>query len=99
MTMEISRQTVEVLESRFEDVRTDYSGRGMYGSECFGIVSDGSGWTLAQSLSEMLADAREAEYYDLEADLETLLEREPTTDSMAFDTIFYWPNVRVSEED
>lgn len=88
----ITPATVEVLEQHYDDVRSDYSGRGMYGASCFGIVSDGSGWNLVQSLMELRADAEDE---DLAEDLQTLLDSEPSTDSMGYDTIYYWRNIGV----
>lgn len=67
---------VDAAEEAGVEYRTDYSGRGMYGAECFGVEGNHSDFLrfmrlLDDDLFEDLAD--------------------PSTDSMGMDIIFYWP--------
>lgn len=68
----------------------DYSGRGMYGKECFGIVVE----STAEAVKFLIALAR-----NLEAELADELADNWTTDSMGYGTIVYFPRFTVSEED
>lgn len=72
-------------------VRTDYSGRGMYGKECLAVV-----WTtqphpaVTAELAYVLAGAD-----DDVADLVDRIWSLPTyTDSMGRRTVIYWPNIK-----
>ena len=65
-----------------------YSGRGMYGTQCIGVVTDkGIFQTLADfiELCEDTADAAEMVEWTI-------------SDSMGRDIILYWPNYEWSEE-
>lgn len=73
---------VEAAENAGVEYRTDYSGRGMYGAECFGI--EGKTSDLVRFLRELDDDMAD-ELMD------------PTTDSMGLDIIFYWPFLRTKE--
>jgi hypothetical protein len=95
--MKTTPEAAEVLEEFFDDVRTEYSGRGMYGSNCLGIVTGDSGFSLAQTLMEAREEADEADE-DVRELLDAMLSREPRTDSMGLDTIYYWPGIQVEED-
>ncbi len=71
------REIVETLEAEGYDVRTDYSGRCMYGHQCLGVTvpSSGAAFELGQLLHEYDSMGR------------TL------SDSMGLDVIVYWPQV------
>lgn len=63
--------------------RGDYSGRGMYGATCVGIVMNPSDLlTLGANISAL--DDQE---------LRVWLMNRYSTDSMGYDTIVYWPGV------
>lgn len=95
--MEIQTSTAVFLEGYFDEIRMDYSGRGMYGKECFGIVTGESLWNVRGELEEIRKDYEEdGELYD---DLCTLLENEPSEDSMGMDRIYYWTRVQVVADD
>lgn len=72
-------------------IKWGYSGRGMYGRTCVGIV--GSQSTVNRffiALTELWLEA------DLDpADLFDLADG-TYTDSMAWDTIFYWPSLAIT---
>lgn len=66
-----------------------YSGRGMYGDYCFGIVCSGAG-----ELMRFILIVKEA--LDDDA-LDTFLGG-PREDSMGYRTIYYWPNVTLDDD-
>jgi hypothetical protein len=94
LSMEITKS--DLLNVLWEsDIDTEegphwgYSGRGMYGRTCFGFVGDMAAYgrfliTLTLTLDEGEDFARE--FADRVA-----------TDSMGFETIFYFPGIRVLE--
>jgi len=68
-------------------LRDDYSGRGMYGEQCFGVV---------------LHDAREFALFILcvgqvDHTLAQSLARKVRTDNMGYDMIYYFPGVQLEE--
>lgn len=75
--------------------RNDYSGRGMYGRQCVGIVGDES--TCMKIVGQVIKDAH-AQGMDFEFDeaVDTLLDS--CRDSMGRDIIVYWPEVAPLEE-
>ena len=85
--LEYERVVDEASYLGLEDVREDYSGRGMYGAGCFGIV--------AESLDEVVPILRKALGDTPALDLLEAM----TTDSMGLDTIYYFPGVRVEVPD
>lgn len=68
------------------DIRLNYSGRSMYGRTCFGII--GSMSVFAEFLLAVERSDCGDEYANPLAD-------RVTTDSMGYDTIFYFPGVVV----
>jgi len=76
-----------------EDVRTDYSGRGMFGRTCVGIVGDTN--TLVDFVKAVVEDAVAEDFTD---DVLTGLYEEISTvqtDSMGTRSVFYWPRITV----
>jgi len=69
-----------------EDLRRDYSGRFMFGEECFGIVGD------AGSYGEFMANVAMED-----ADLAKALAGAVRTDSMGLSTIYYFPGYRMAD--
>lgn len=70
-----------------------YSGRGMYGKECIGMVlSDNDAFKVAMALGDWIREA------DLDYDLADAF-KNPHIDSMGYDTIYYWPSLSVEAED
>lgn len=66
-----------------------YSGRGMYGDTCVGIVGDSGG--LIRFVFALARDKRDG------AD-EIIEELEyPSTDNVAYDKIWYWPTLTTEE--
>lgn len=68
-----------------ESLQADYSGRGMYGSGCLGIVCDLGEILMFAAALALLAD--EVDWID-----------GARSDSMGVSSIWYWPNVRLEEE-
>ena len=76
------------LDGEGSSVRTDYSGRGMYGAECIGIVGSHA---VAALFIVALADATDYDHVELLAEL---VQRNGwQTDSMGLDTIHYFPGI------
>jgi len=88
----ITQDQIESLEYLFEEVRPTYSGRGMYGKTCVGVVVD-STTEVAPILFEEYKEAEGDDEY--RALLDALLSTAPHTDSMGLSMIVYWPGVRV----
>jgi hypothetical protein len=74
----------EIME---DDLRLDYSGRGMYGDKCVGIVVEDPSALIEFVLA--LADSG----------TDTSWLRNVRMDSMGMSTIYYWPSVSVKEDD
>ncbi len=73
---------VEAAEDAGVEYRTNYSGRGMYGAECFAIEGNTSDLIrFLRALDDDMAD----ELMD------------PSTDSMGLDTVFYWRFLKTKE--
>ena len=109
MTVQVRRtHLLDALDNADVDsdqVRWDYSGRGMYGRTCFGFVGSirqltAFAYCLGYASGELHgsddprnwdeADELETVYTDLLADV--------TTDNMGYDTIFYFPSVEVVDD-
>jgi hypothetical protein len=94
--MQITESTAEELGELLDgDVRTDYSGRGMMGTECFGIVTSQTGWDLSRTIMDIVGEEGNSEVDDA---VVYLSEHEPRTDSLGMDTIYYWPGLTVIED-
>jgi hypothetical protein len=89
MTNTISLELLEELAQEVSgDVRTDYSGRGMYGKTCVGIVVDDVDLLeLGAAIAETIEDE----------ELRKALISGSRTDSMGYSTIVYWSRVTCSD--
>lgn len=113
MTMELSTDTWEVLTQRVEDAAGDlgalrkYSGRGMYGRECVGLVVHSVGELLRFALDlgyleaeydGINSEAGQRIWNDVNAFVSALAGGGLSTrqDSLGRDTIYYWPSVEVA---
>lgn len=101
---EIREQLANSLGFREDDIRPDYSGRGMFGKTCLGFVGHDC-TRFAFELAVILARSEFGLDDDEQPDLDALREAldeivgPPSTDSMATQTIFYWPNITVAADD
>ena len=73
---------VEAAEDAGVEYRTNYSGRGMFGAECFAI--DGNTSDLVRFLRK------------LDDDMADKLS-DPSMDSMGLDMVFYWKFLKTKE--
>ena len=93
----MSRKLFTELEENGFDVRDDYSGRGMFGEQCFGYESDGGNLFL-WFLQQLYDEGEDWRFYDevkalLDADV---FERE-CSDSLGLGIIIYYPNLQIEE--
>ena len=80
-------------------VRTDYSGRAMYGDSCFGLVHDTPGELIRfvfELEEELQLSGRDDRWSDL-MDFRYEMSRDVRQDSMGLSGITYWPHVRISD--
>jgi hypothetical protein len=85
------------------DIRTGYSGRGMFGDRCLGFV----GHDCTRFAFELaVVRARGVLGFDDDEDPSVDAVRaalddigEPVTDSMGTQAVFYWPNITVEPSD
>lgn len=85
------RDALKSCDEFIESIRVDYSGRGMYGRECFGIVTDDP-FQVVGALSKNLAmDGFE----DLAIDFYCHV----CTDSMGMSKIIYFPEIEWGREE
>lgn len=94
----LTRDEYRELTYSFDDVRSDYSGRGMYGDTCLGYVGSEPHlfiFDLAKLLVER--DSGESDADEIRDKMERLgLGR---TDSMGYETIYYFPSITVESAD
>lgn len=84
------RQAEMIAEYMSAELRTGYSGRGMYGKECVGFVIDGWGDFIG-GLVELVRDYGDVDWFN-EIDWSIV-----NSDSMGFSTIIYLPYLKVSD--
>lgn len=101
----ISADIIEFLADyhEIEDIRTDYSGRAMYGDRCLGYTANDVTMFTFRLAVEICRDERASVNQDGDPSLFEVEEMmlaigDPRTDSMGRSTIYYWPNVVVTEE-
>lgn len=86
----------QLIEDMGYETRS-YSGRGMYGKECLGVLL-----TIARPVEEAMRIGFEIADYNsqIEDDLEDRIPLPKTvaTDSMGLDTIIYFPGVEYKEQ-
>lgn len=76
-----------------ENIRYDYSGRGMFGSQCFGFTTNNVMGTFGEIL-DAINDSDNN--FDLIYDLSTMM-KNASTDNIAYQTIVYFPMFTVEE--
>jgi hypothetical protein len=93
-TMDLTQEQMLALKYFCDDydydLRKDYSGRGMYGSTCIGIVTDTNPFALALEMVEA------AEEYD-DFPIETFKKAAPRTDNMGLSSIIYFSCIHAPE--
>ena len=101
--MELVFEQIELLrdfaESNDLELTTDYSGRGMYGTQCIGFIGDINafklGFDLRDFLNDFIADGNELGE-DL---LDTLRNSKVCMDNMGRDSIIYFPNIKYIDDE
>lgn len=101
--MQISQTIAQIVENVAPDfdveLRSDYSGRCMYGQECLGLVGSFENiMTVLQAVTSELHD------YSVEGDEEYQMAWSDwmdfafqfKMDSMGLDVIVYWPNMQAA---
>lgn len=92
LTTEEYRMLQEIVEGSFVDgsLRASYSGRGMYGDGCFGVICDSPAEAMGRIVFELCVN------FQREDLAEELLDG-MQTDSMGRGAILYWPGVTVED--
>lgn len=94
--MKLSIEESETIEAIVDDLggelRTDYSGRGMYDKGCLGIVVEERPIKFIIELIEALADESRDEIIHA-------MSRSASQDSMGRGTIIYFPDIEWPKED
>lgn len=82
----------DILEAGTNEIVNDYSGRGMFGERCVGFT--------AADIREAFGVFADCLAYCEEDEREDFIKcfRYVQTDSMGFDTIFYFPQMRTTED-
>lgn len=93
----MSRKLFTELEENGFNVRDDYSGRCMFGEQCFGYEPDGGNLFL-WFMQQLYDEGEEWEFYDEVKALldDDVFERE-CSDSMGLGIIIYFPNLKVED--
>jgi hypothetical protein len=86
ITLWISVENYAALEEQEFKVRHAYSGRGMYGEECFALVG---------TVHDLLTMVNTIHELGLDIDTD-LLASNVKMDNMASEFVFYWPAIGVS---
>lgn len=87
ITRDQANELVQALDLEQDDLRTDYSGRGMYGDECFGLIIDVPDLIVGVAMRDVFGE----DAWDIA--------RAARTDSMGRSTIVYFPGWKVEDED
>lgn len=97
--MKMSRALFECLECNGVDVRDDYSGRFMYGKQCFGYTDDDlarSIFNLAQEFQNIIDNVEdEALQEEADAVLHSPEFEHSCSDNMGLSYIVYFPDIQV----
>lgn len=90
-----SNPIFEILQDAADEcdfqIRESYSGRGMFGKDCFGIV--GSFENLGTFISMVTAELIESFYEEGD----TLFDNMRMDNMGQYDYIFYWPDIQIED--
>lgn len=98
--METLPEIAEILESTFtyDEYRLDYSGRGMNGKKCIGLITNDP-WAAHSKLINCIELIPSGTDYRITKALEHMAHYEdPVQDDMGRSKILYWPGIHVMEE-
>lgn len=105
---ELAYETIsDYVECNLNDpIRSNYSGRGMYGKKCVAIVVDDQmeakvairriTSSLLTQILDLVADNDECDLYPEEM-IDLILDFQ--TDNMGLDTVLYWPQLQAPTEE
>lgn len=95
----ISRALFAALEEEGFKVRDDYSGRGMFGEQCFGYEPEYDACNIfLWMLSQLFDEGEDWEFYDeVKALIEAGAFESECSDSMGLGTIIYYPHLQVEK--
>lgn len=80
------------------DIRNDYSGRGMFGDTCFGVTCNNIFEWIYCMIDDINNNFTDEELYNVLNEFGEMV-REAKTDSMGLETILYFPNWSLPEEE
>lgn len=102
--MKISYKLLDLIvdlhnEEDFQ-IRVDYSGRGMFGEECLGIVGPNASKIIYKIMNAIIDNYSDSEGEQLELfkELTKILSYGYKQDSMGLQCIVYFPYVEIDEE-
>lgn len=93
LEIELTKLIITIADDYGLEVRTDYSGRGMYGKTCMAVVGrDVDFWQFTLALGGEFATHDEGmEMLDMMGD-------PPSRDNMGLSMVWYWPGLQFAEE-
>lgn len=96
----LAQLIVEAADDLDVDVRTNYSGRSMYGRTCVGVTGSSSDINsviagVIMELSDLAVEGPDARD-QMREHIETLLNY--AQDSMGMDRIYYWPGLMLQDQ-
>ena len=102
--MKISNQLLDLIVDLHDEedfqVRVDYSGRGMFGEKCLGIVGSDTTtviYKIMEAIMNEYCDEKETQL-ELFHELAEMLSDGSKQDSMGLQHIIYFPSVEIDEE-
>lgn len=95
LPLDLLEEAAGEAELENDDIRTDYSGRSMYGDECVGVIGTvNCGVAFAVELLELAKERLEDEERALDYDaLKDVLIKGMRSDNMGMSMIYYWPDL------
>lgn len=81
-----------------ENLREKYSGRGMYGKECFGIIHSYASQLIAFMIHLDRIVQEDGPDLGVDFDLALSIADSACSDSMAFDKITYFPGFQIGQD-
>lgn len=102
--MKISDKLLELIVDLHDgedfQIRVDYSGRGMFGEKCLGIVGSDTATVIYKIMDAIMDEYGDEKDTQLELfhELAEMLSNGSKQDSMGLQRIIYFPSVEIDEE-
>ena len=93
MNEKLVKAIIDFCDEYDYSFRDSYSGRGMYGRNCVGVV----GSSVLETIGDLLEYLNENYEFDM-SDLIEMLLKGANTDSMGLGTIIYWQQLQMTDE-